>query len=244
MTNHTCPVLDLAAEERELRHRLAAPYEWHGPQTDEADRATAFIYDCTTFAALEQAIATRLTAQTRLRQYALNRWFNFRSARVVEALFCAHARVTPAPPRERTWDFAIDGIRFDHKTTVYPCRYPIAIWDAVATPWHLIAWLYQQQSQQQRCHWHNRLFLVLHAADGEHWKLRAHLRMLHAAIDEYLSDFAPEHLTPVRQHGQAVAVADIIWIIEGEWQVRTVALPPMQRRIYEQRMLWDEDHAR
>lgn len=230
MVETTSISLDLNAEERELRKRLVFPYQWHGRQTDDADRATAFIYDCVTFAALEQAIAQRLAHHPdyeRLRHYALNRWFNFRSARGVEALFCAHPCVTPAPLYERTWDFAIDGLQFDHKTTVYPRSYPIPVYEAVTTPWHLIAWLYQQQSQQQRCHWHNRLFLVLHAADGEHWKLRAHLRMLKAAIDEYVSNFSPDHLTPVWHNGQQEAVADIIWIIEEEWQLRTVALPPM-----------------
>jgi hypothetical protein len=213
--------LNLEYLEGELHKRLALPYHWGGRQTDEADRATAFIYRCPTLAALEQAIATRLARhpnQAKLRQYALNRWFNFQSAQMVEALFCSHPRVTPAPRFDRTWDFAIDGLRFDHKTTVYPRSYPVPVWEAATTPWHLIEWLYANQSEQQRWHWHNRLFLVLYAADGQHWKLKAHRRILAAAIGDYLSTFSPDQLTMVRS-ASAVALADIIWVIEEEWQV-------------------------
>ncbi|NJN68702.1 MAG: hypothetical protein HC884_19350 [Chloroflexaceae bacterium] len=59
---------------------------------------------------------------------------------------------------------------------------------------------------------------MLYAADGQHWKLKAHRQVLAAAIGDYLSAFSPDQLTPVRS-ASSVALADIIWVIEEEWQV-------------------------
>jgi len=64
-----------------------------------------------------------------------------------------------------------------------------------------------------------RLSLVLYAADGQHWKLKAHRQVLAAAIGDYLSAFSPDQLTMVRS-ASSVALADIIWVIEEEWQGR------------------------
>lgn len=209
--------LDIPTLEYELRQRWRYPYHWPGKQTDEQDQATRFIYEVTTFDGLIQEIRQRFShhpEQDTLTHYALNRWYNYWSAMGIEAIFCAHQRVTAARnPRDRRVDFFIDTLPFDLKTTVFPRGYPASLRDAIAAPWHLIDWLYEHQSRGQRCHYANRLFLVLHAANGQHWKRKAHLNDIQHTVRDYLAvaDFAA--LPPLRVNGHTVT-ADIVWFIE------------------------------
>jgi len=40
----------------------------------------------------------------------------------------------------------------------------------------------------------NRLFIVLHSSDGEHWKLKAEISWLKERIEKYMSGFNPHYL--------------------------------------------------
>jgi len=56
--------------------------------------------------------------------YALNRWYNFWSARAVEQIFCSLVGVKPAKNlKDRLVDFQLHDIKFDHKTSVFPRQY-------------------------------------------------------------------------------------------------------------------------
>jgi len=93
---------------------------------------------------------------------------------------------------DRRVDFAIDGISFDHKATVFPKGYRRPLQQAMAHPRDLIQWLNQNQSREQRMHYRNRLFVVLYAQDGVHWKLKAEIRWLQGLIENYLLAFSVE----------------------------------------------------
>lgn len=207
--------MNLTICERELKKRLAYPYVWGQRQGDDCDRLTDFVYQARSFRALlaesERRFSQRADGE-QLRNYALNRWYNFWSAMAVEQIFCALERVAPHPQRkDRLVDFTIDGIPFDHKTSVYPQGFRVALAQAQRDPAPLIAWLYANQSQQRRKHLHNRLFIVLHASDGAHWKLKAELGWLETLVAHYIAGFDHSALHRFTFEAERETLADVIW---------------------------------
>jgi len=207
--------MNLHKTEQELKKRWPYPYRWGGRQNNRRDRATDYIYHLQSFDAL--------LAETQMRfgdakqhdawlNYALNRWYNFWSARAVEEIFCALDAVVPARnAKDRLVDFAINGVRFDHKTSNFPRGFGHDLDYASQRPRELIEWLYQNQSQEQRKHLKNRLFIVLHATDGQHWKLKAEITWLKSLIENYVRGFDPTQLQRFSFERGGVTLSDIIW---------------------------------
>ncbi|MCG3208600.1 MAG: hypothetical protein FOGNACKC_02211 [Anaerolineae bacterium] len=203
--------MDLHLLETELKKRVAGyPYTpWGRKQADDWDRQTNFIYHTNRW---ETVLNITADMPAELRNYAINRWFNFWSAMGVETIFCNLPGVVAArDKKDRLTDFSINGVKFDHKTTVYPAAYPHSIDYARQHPTSLLMWLYGNQSQQKRFHLANRLFIVLYRRDGEHWKLRAELATIAAAIETYVRAFEINKLFGLNFNGRT-AVADLIWI--------------------------------
>lgn len=204
-------MIDLIALESELKKRLAHPATpWDRRQNDAWDKATNFIYQVATWASLERT-AGRLRPAA-LRNYAINRWFNFWSAVGVETIFTRQPGVTPGPYRHRLIDFSIGGLTFDHKTSVFPAAYEPGPLYAAAHPAHLAAWLYARQSGEQRHHLGNRLFLVLYSPQGDHWRLRAELGLIRSRVESYVGSFDPARLIELRLGEDHTALTDIIWV--------------------------------
>lgn len=209
--------MTIAELEAELRARHAVPYQWGQMQNDSLDRRTRFIYSEKTWAGLLSRLTEYRSAADyqEILNYAANRWYNYWSARAVEYFFSESARVRPAAnPRDRLRDFFLDGTPFDHKTSVWPARFPGTLAAAQAAPAELVQWLYAHQSGEGRFHSANRLFLILHAADGAHWKLKADLLLLRAAIREFLR--APVLLrVPLKtKNGPCEVTAAVIWVVQ------------------------------
>ncbi len=116
--------------------------------------------------------------------------------------------------RDRLVDFTIDGVTFDHKTSVFPKNFPYPIKEAVKKTDELIKWLYKNQSQQQRKHLKNRLFVVLYSPDGEHWKLKAEISSLKERIEKYLEGFNPNYLLKFQLEKDHHTLADVIWVVK------------------------------
>lgn len=207
--------MDLDYVEEELKRNWSHGYRWHGKQDDNRDALTRFIYDTKTYDDLTTEIDRRLSTchnYQRLADYAHNRWYNFWSARAVEEIFKASDRVVPTLSNyDRLVDFSIDGISFDHKTSVFPSGFEYSFDYAVENPSTLIEWLYRHQSQQKRRHLRNRLFIVLHAHDGQHWRLKAEIRWIRELIADYLRRFNADNVYRFKFAEQYVTLSDIIW---------------------------------
>ena len=207
----------LATIEANLRRRMAFPYRWHRRQDDRHDRATDFIYEIADFDALVEAIEARFGGSRdfeRWRDYALNRWYNYWSARGVEMIFAQMPGVVPhRDRRDRLVDFTLRGIPFDHKTTVFPRGFGHDLAHARRHPRELLRWLYARQRRERRHHLGNRLFLVLHRADGEHWRLRAELSWLAGIIRAYVRTFEPARLHCLALSPERETLADLIWAV-------------------------------
>jgi hypothetical protein len=201
--------MDLKLLQTELRKRHAYPYHWVCRQNDELDRQTRFIYNISRFQELEERIYD-LTPL--LKNYALNRWYNFWSAKGVQEIFSRQTGVqTERNTFHKQIDFRIHGIPFDHKTSVFPKAYPGSFDEVFLQKGKLIHWLYENQSQQSRCHYSNRLFIILHKPDGQHWRLKSELLLLSQIIQIYMSLFSVENLVRLKI-GDKNVVSDIIWL--------------------------------
>jgi|APLow6443716910_1056828.scaffolds.fasta_scaffold14399_2 hypothetical protein len=208
---------DLVQIEKELKKRLVYPYKWGRKQNDEFDKLTNYIYRISEFEEVFKETESRFNKDKEhqnIANYALNRWYNFLSAQAVEKIFCSLPNVKPAlDEKDRLVDFTIDGVTFDHKTSIFPKNFPYPIEEAIKKTDELILWLYKHQSQQQRKHLKNRLFIVLHSSDGEHWKLKAEISWLKERIVKYMSGFNPHYLLKFQLEKNQDTISDVIWAI-------------------------------
>lgn len=209
--------LDLQTRERELKKRWVYPYHWGRVQNDLFDAQTRFVYSVPTFDQALEDLKRRFSAapdREALFNYALNRWYNFWSARAVEEVFGSLDAVTPAEnQRDRLVDFTLKGVRFDHKTSVFPRGFGHDLTYAVNHSQALIEWFYRHQSQQQRMHFDNRLFLVLYQPQGAHWKLKAELTWLSCVVRDYVAAFDAARLHRFTFAQDRETLSDVIWAI-------------------------------
>ncbi len=203
--------------ESELKKRLEHPYKWGQKQNDNFDKQTNFIYHTFSFEEVLKEIDKRFKPEKDFDlyfNYTINRWYNFWSAQAVENIFCSLPSVTPAlNEKDRLVDFAIQGVSFDHKTSNFPKGFPFSIDEAIKKTDELIKWLYQHQSQQQRKHLKNRLFIVLYNSNGEHWKLKSEISWLKERIEKYMIGFNPNYLLKFNFEKDKETLSDIIWAI-------------------------------
>ncbi len=208
-------MFDLLIREVELKKRLQYPYKWGMKQNNRMDELTDYIYETFHFDAFlktTEDIFGKLPDKDQYFNYAINRWFAFWSAMAVERVFCSSKKVVPAVnKKDRLVDFQINGISFDHKTTVFPAKAGLSFSEAEKNPEKLIAWLYLNQSSGRRQHYGNRLFVVLYDPNGEHWKLKAEIALLKRKVDEYTWLFDKERLIRMRMGGSEI-LSDIIWV--------------------------------
>lgn len=202
--------MDVIRIENELKKRVSLPYKWGRKQNNDWDKKTNFIYTTFSFSTL---LKNNEPLNQVLQEYALNRWYNFWSAMAVEFLFASHLKVKPNKNAfDKLVDFQIDAIYFDHKTTVFPVGFNQSYQYAKNNKKELIEWLYNNQSQEGRKHFKNRLFIVLFdKSNNEHWKMKAEIQLLKQEIDNYVKHFSIHNLTKLNYDNQAI-LSDIIWV--------------------------------
>jgi hypothetical protein len=201
--------MDLLRVETELKKRLVYPYKWGRKQSDDWDAKTSFIYSTYTF---EKLLEKTTSFDETVRDYALNRWYNFWSAEAVENIFSLHEKVTPKINKfDKLIDFTINTTCFDHKTTVFPIGFNQTLAYAKNNPTELIRWLYLNQSQESRKHLKNRLFIVLVNKNDEHWKLKSEIKLLKSEIDNYVENFNSDKLFQVNLENNTI-LSDLIWV--------------------------------
>lgn len=204
--------------EAELKKRLPHPYRWGKKQNDRDDERTNFIYQTFAFEALVETLKERFRDQPDCKEignYALNRWYNYWSAVAVERVFCSLPSVVArSNPKDRLVDFTIQGVCFDHKTSVFPKKFGNPLVYARQHEVQLIHWLYQNQSSEQRQHFHNRLFIVLHQTSGEHWQLKAEISWLKEVIEQYMENFELSRLHSFEFAPGRVTLSGLIWAVK------------------------------
>ncbi len=214
--------MNLEKIEIELKKRLKYEYKWGIKQNDHFDQLTEFIYKYDEF----DALLGRIEKERQLISddkdvffnYALNRWFNFLSSLAVENIFCSNPKVKAnIDRRDKLVDFSINDIVFDHKTSVFPRGFRHNLNYAIKNKNELIKWLYENQSQQGRKHFGNRLFIVVADKNSDdHWKLKAEINWLSEKILTYLDKFDPDNLEHMNFIKERITLSDIIWAIKED----------------------------
>ncbi len=209
--------IDLEKTEIQLKERLSYPYNWYRKQNDIWDNYTNFIYNTATWKALipliKQTVETYNLDKKELFYYAINRWYNFWSAMAIEHIFSdCYGVVSEKNSKNRLVDFTIQGISFDHKTSVFPKGFNQSFEYAKTHPKELTQWLYRNQSSQQRHHLKNRLFVIVYDKNGEHWKLKSEIKIIEKAIQKYMSTFTTLQLQKFNFTPENETLSDIIWI--------------------------------
>lgn len=145
-------------ELEEVQERV--PTNWAVKQRDALDGATAFIYSATSLSmVLEECRRAGLDSQST--SYAQHRWKNFiRHDSWLDLIYDEFPGCRPYEnPRDRTRDLyvPVEGseIIFDLKVTRWPLRL-----DHDSPLLNVAQWMYSNQSQEQRFHLDNRLFVV------------------------------------------------------------------------------------
>ncbi len=205
--------MDLQRVERELINRLSYPYRWGRKQSNSWDHATNFIYK--TYSMQKLLILIEPMTQD-LKDYAMNRWYNYWSAMAVEDIFSSHSCVKAnSNVYDKLVDFKINDIPFDHKTSVFPRGFKHSYEYALEHKKELIEWLYINQSQEGRKHLSNRLFIIMYDRQREeHWKMKSEIMIVKKAIDKYIKNFQSDKLEKV-YIGEEEILSDIIWITKG-----------------------------
>ncbi len=205
--------MDLARVEKELKNRLPYPYKWGRKQSNDWDSDTNFIYKTYRFDKLLQKTET---FNQELKDYALNRWYNYWSAMAVEAIFASHDNVQANKNvYDKLVDFKISEIPFDHKTSIFPKGFNKPYEYAIENKKELITWLYDNQSQEGRKHLKNRLFIVLYDKETQqHWKMKSEVILLKNVVDHYVKNFSKEKLIRL-DFGNGEIFSDIIWLTSG-----------------------------
>ena len=215
--------INLNDVEKELKKRLKFSYSWGRKQNNHWDALSNFIYNIDNFDNLIIKIKSRFSeikseeiSYNELFNYSINRWYNFWSAMAVEKIFCSMPGVTPNKnEKDKLVDFSINGINFDHKTSIFPGNYPNSFDFAKKHPNDLIKWLYNNQSKQRRKHYKNRLFIILYKKDDlQHWKLKAEISWLKDYIINYIVNFDQDKLNKFYFNNNDESLSDIIWAIK------------------------------
>lgn len=205
--------------ENQLKKRWAYKYKWLRKQNDLWDQYTNFIYKTPDWEELISATAQVVKNENLNKEeafyYTINRWYNFWSSVAVEEIFCSLPGVIPAEnSKDKLVDFSVNNISFDHKTSNFPKGFGKEFAFAKANKEQLLYWFYEEQSKQQRQHFANRLFVVVHKEGGDHWKLKAEISLLHNAISEYVANFDESQLTKLNFPNNKKALSDIIWVTQ------------------------------
>lgn len=204
--------------ETELKKRTKFKYKWGRVQNNYDDDLTKFIYATRTFDDVINEVKSRFGHRIDYKQlgdYTVNRWYNFWSAEALEFIFAQHPKVKRAIAKDKFCDFFVDGVPFDLKTTVFPKSVRFHFRYAKAHPEKLALWFYEHQSGEQRQHFHNRLFLVLHKAfdPSLSWTLKAEISWLEQLINGYLDNFDAAKLMELQLADHRFR-SDIIWGIQ------------------------------
>ena len=203
--------MDLLRLETELKKRWQIPYSWKGTkQTNELDFKTNFIYKTYSFKKLLERTSI---LEENEKNYAYNRWYNFWSAEAVEFIFSNNQKIKKNEDKyHKTIDFWLENIAFDHKTSVFPKKLNHKFFHFEKNKKELITWLYENQSQEQRKHLENRLFVVLYDSETlTHWKMKAEIHLIKEKIEQYLNNFDQKQLISLDFEGKEV-YSDVIFI--------------------------------
>jgi hypothetical protein len=134
-------------------------------QSDQLDKQTNFIYKADSLDSLQKMIKSQMVNE----QYALHRWYNFKTSTYLQTIFCDFGAIQETNPYHHDIDIYILGNSFDIKLTVFPQKLSQNHFSINTRSGKnsLIRWYYANQSQESRKQILNRIYVV---CDGKNQK--------------------------------------------------------------------------
>lgn len=163
-------------------------YDFPIKQTKEMDTKTnKFVYQCEKLDDFLTDLAF-LELSDLEKTYTIARWYNFQSSRGFEGAFVLALGATKnADDRQKFVDFSLYGRNYDLKTSVFPRALKNdESW--LDRPYELTEWMYANQSQSSRHSNYNRIFVVVHNRNGQHWKVKAEPYQLYLFLSKYKNE--------------------------------------------------------
>ena len=153
-------------------------------QNNKEDELTNFIYQCDT---LGECLFQILKQNVDI-QYALHRWYNYKTSVACESIFCDYGAIHEVDVTNHDVDIYINDIPFDVKVTVYPSKLINRSFDLRFRNGknEMLRWLYKNQSQQNRKQLVNRLYVV---CDGKTEHERLAMKSNFSCIKDKISKF-------------------------------------------------------
>jgi len=211
------PYLDII--ESELQHRLSYEPVWYAKQNDLWDKYSNFIFSSVKWEELVLKISETVSKfkidKNEFFYYSINRWYNYWSALAVELIFTNLEEVIKVNnKRKKLIDLSLFGDNFDYQTSVFPKGFSKSLANAQECPKELIHWLCNNLGKQQRKHGKNRMFVIVYANDGEHWKLKAQISWLKDIILAYVDTFEDSKLFRLQLQPYKITKTGLIWAIK------------------------------
>lgn len=151
-------------------------------------------------------------------EYVLHRWYNYQTSIYCEKVFVQNGAKKEKDKKNKEIDLYINNVPFDVKLTVYPKKladhpYDLRTRDGKNA---LIKWLYQNQSQQNRKHLKNRIFIVCDGKTAyDSLCLKSDFEKINAKIKEYMDyikEFGFNEVSILDEGFEYLVMSDIIYI--------------------------------
>lgn len=159
-------------------------------QTNEMDKETRFIYNTYN---IEDILHRHENDPIKYFDYAIRRYFNKTISHTAEELFCRYNICEKEKNKyHKHIDFWLLGVPFDLKVSSYPARFEGKRENFKNEREYrneLIRWLYNNQSQQQRLHMKNRLFILCKKGDGKNTKENNVLKIKFDLMEKSIHNF-------------------------------------------------------
>ena len=154
-------------------------------QTNSLDKRTNFIYRINS---LEECLL-EIERTGVERDYALHRWYNYKTSVYCEYIFCDYGAVHEKDKLNHDVDIYIDGVPFDVKLTLYPAKLSSRPYDLRTRSGKndMIRWYYANQSQESRKQMLNRLYVVCDAPTPyENMVMKSNFDLMRQRISAYM----------------------------------------------------------
>lgn len=151
-------------------------------------------------------------------KYSIHRWYNFKTSIACENIFVEYGATKEKNYRNKEIDIYINGVPFDVKLTVYPNALASHPYDLKTREGknNLIKWFYKHQSQQQRKHLANRLFIVCDGKNQyESLCLKSDFEQIRKKIIDFINDCKTNGFNTLKIYDKGieyVVQSDIIYI--------------------------------
>lgn len=169
-------------------------YKWK-VQDNINDKLTNFIYWCESYDELIYYFEKENKKNEIDFSYVIHRWYNYKVSKTIEAIFTSY-NICKAEKDEKhkEIDFYLFQVPFDLKVTVMPSDFfgkPKDFFKKRSNRNKLIDWFYENQSQGQRKHIANRLFVVCKGENNRNSnikskELKSDFELIHKQIENFL----------------------------------------------------------